>query len=114
MIHDALVAALAAGSLDVPELLRKAIADVDEQIGRDLLDLFPGGPEALANMTDDDVAALINDDGVNSEKVLRCMRGSTVLVALIGPDDVWVASLGDCQCGEYSRSFARVAKLIDN
>ncbi|KAJ7901688.1 protein serine threonine phosphatase 2C [Mycena olivaceomarginata] len=98
VIHDALVAALAAGSLDVPELLRKAIADVDEQIGRDLLDLFPGGPEALANMTDDDVAALINDDGVNSEKVLRCMRGSTVLVALIGPDDVWVASLGDCQC----------------
>ncbi|KAJ6593757.1 protein serine threonine phosphatase 2C [Mycena capillaripes] len=100
-VHDALVAGLATGPLtpsDVTQLLRKAIADVDERIGQDLLDLFPGGPEALAKMSDDEVAALINDGGTNSAKVLRCMRGSTVLVALIGPAlDVWVASLGDCQ-----------------
>ncbi|KAK7057317.1 C2H2 type zinc-finger-domain-containing protein [Favolaschia claudopus] len=98
-IHDALVAGLSTESLDVSAVLRDAIAQIDKQIGQDLLDLFPGGPDALANMTDDEVAALINDGGVNSTKVLRCMRGSTVLVALVGPAlDVWVASLGDCQC----------------
>ncbi|KAJ6475215.1 protein serine threonine phosphatase 2C [Mycena vitilis] len=103
-LHDALVAGLAAGSLDVPELLRKTIADVDERIGQDLLDLFPGGPAALAELSDDEVATLINDGGVNSAKVLRCMRGSTVLVALISPAlDVWVASLGDCQAVLGSR-----------
>jgi len=99
-VHDALVAAIAAPeTLDVSELLGKVIADIDERIGQEMLDLFPGGPDALANMSDDEIAAIINDGGVNSAKVLRCMRGSTVLVALIGPaHDVWVASLGDCQC----------------
>ncbi|KAF7360012.1 Serine/threonine protein phosphatase 2C [Mycena venus] len=100
IIHNALVVALATeGPLDAGELLRKVIADLDERIGQDLLDLFPGGPGALENVSDDEVTALINDGGVNSAKVLRCMRGCTVLVALIGPDlDIWVASLGDCQC----------------
>ncbi|KAJ7030822.1 protein serine threonine phosphatase 2C [Mycena alexandri] len=100
-VHDALVQALAAGPLaasDVSELLRKVIADVDAQIGQEMLDLFPGGAEALVRLRDEDIAVLINDNGVNSAKVLRCMRGSTVLVALISPAlDVWVASLGDCQ-----------------
>ncbi|KAF8210074.1 phosphatase 2C-like domain-containing protein [Mycena galopus ATCC 62051] len=95
-VHAALVAGVATGPLDVPGLLRKAITDVDERIGQDMLDLFPNG---LINMSDDEIAAVINDGGANSAKVLRCMRGSTVLIALIGPAlDVWVASLGDCQC----------------
>ncbi|KAJ7045368.1 protein serine threonine phosphatase 2C [Mycena alexandri] len=100
-IHDALAQGLTAGPLaapDVSELLRKVIADVDEGIGKAMLGLFPGGVDELAQLSDEDVAARINDGGVNSAKVLRCMRGSTVLVALIGPAlDVWVASLGDCQ-----------------
>ncbi|KAF7376018.1 Serine/threonine protein phosphatase 2C [Mycena sanguinolenta] len=95
VVHDALVAGLASGPLDVPELLRKAIADVDARMGQDLQDLFPGG---LDGLSDDEIAATINDNGLNSAKVLRCMRGSTVLVALHSGDDVWVASLGDCQC----------------
>ncbi|KAJ7262317.1 phosphatase 2C-like domain-containing protein [Mycena haematopus] len=95
VVHDALVAGIAAGPLDVPELLRKAIADVDERIGQDVLDLFPSG---LDGLSDDEISTIINDNGVNSAKVLRCMRGSTVLVALHAGDDVWVASLGDCQC----------------
>ncbi|KAJ6495323.1 protein serine threonine phosphatase 2C [Mycena sanguinolenta] len=96
-LHDALAAALSGEEpLDVSEILRKTIADIDARIGQDMLDLFPDG---LAGVSDDDVKALINDNGPNSAKVLRCMRGSTVLVALIGPDlDIWVASLGDCQC----------------
>ncbi|KAJ7113824.1 protein serine threonine phosphatase 2C [Mycena epipterygia] len=100
-VQDALVAGLAAGPLappDVSDILRKAIAAVDAQIGQDPLDLFPGGPDAIAGLSDDEIDALINDDGPNSAKVLRCMRGSTALVALISPSlDVWIASLGDCQ-----------------
>ncbi|KAF7344488.1 Serine/threonine protein phosphatase 2C [Mycena sanguinolenta] len=96
-LHHALADALSsAESLDVSEILRKTIADVDAQIGQDMLDLFPNG---FDDISDDDVKAIINDNGHNSAKVLRCMRGSTVLVTLIGPDlDIWVASLGDCQC----------------
>ncbi|KAJ7713951.1 protein serine threonine phosphatase 2C [Mycena maculata] len=101
LVHDALVNGLAAGPLsaeDVSAVLRKGIADVDARIGQELLDLFPGGPEAIAALSDEEIAAIINDCRPNSAKVLRCMRGSTVLVALIGPKlDVWVASLGDCQ-----------------
>jgi pyruvate dehydrogenase phosphatase len=102
IVRNALVAAFATeGKLDVRELLRKAIADLDEQISQEMLDLFPGGPVALANISDEEVAFLINDGGVNSVKILRCMRGCTVLVALVGPDlDIWVASLGDSQCGK--------------
>ncbi|KAJ7502741.1 protein serine threonine phosphatase 2C [Mycena galericulata] len=101
-VHDALVVALAAGPLaaaDVASLLRNEIAGVDRRIGQEFLDLLPaGGPDAIAALSDDEISALINDDGPNSAKVLRCMRGSTVLVALISPNlDVWVASLGDCQ-----------------
>lgn len=97
-VQNALVAGLAAGPpLDVPHILRTAIADLDAKIGQDVLDLFPAGPEGLS---DAEIDALINDGGPNSAKALRCMRGSTVLVALIGPAlDVWVASLGDCQAG---------------
>ncbi|KAJ7675055.1 protein serine/threonine phosphatase 2C [Mycena rosella] len=101
-VQSALVARLAAGPPHSPDdvglILRNAIADVDDGIAHDLLELFPGGPDAVASLSDDDIAAIVNDGGQNSAKILRCMRGSTVLVALISPAlDVWVASLGDCQ-----------------
>lgn len=102
LVHDALVAGLAAGPLgaaDVSSVLRKTIAEIDARIGEELLDLFHGGPEAIAALSDDEITSVINS-APNSAKVLRCMRGSTVLVALIGPNlDLWVASLGDCQAG---------------
>ncbi|KAJ7132892.1 protein serine threonine phosphatase 2C [Mycena crocata] len=119
-VHDALAAALAAGPLappDVSQLLRKAIAELDARIGQDLLDLFPGGVDGFANLSDDEIAAIINDGGSNSAKVLRCMRGSTVLVALTSPAlDLWVASLGDCQAvlGVKSPSGAWDASVLSS
>ncbi|KAJ7647462.1 protein serine threonine phosphatase 2C [Roridomyces roridus] len=87
--------ALKDNDADPGSILCAAIEQIDARIGQDLLELFPDGPAALS---DDEIDTLINDDGPNSAKVLRCMRGSTVLAALIGPDhDLWVASLGDCQ-----------------
>jgi pyruvate dehydrogenase phosphatase len=102
-IQSALIELLAAGPLeplDVSLVLRNAIQTVDETISSEFLELFPGGQDALANLCDEEIATLINDGRTNSAKVLRCMRGTTVLVALVSPVlDVWVASLGDCQAG---------------
>jgi len=66
--------------------------------------MFPGGHDELSKLSDDEIKAVIHDSaagGPNHAKVARCMQGSTVLVSLIDPnrDNIWVASLGDCQAG---------------
>jgi pyruvate dehydrogenase phosphatase len=97
----------------VSEILVKAISSLDEAIAKDLLDLFPGGPDIIAKLSDGEIRAIINDSesgGKNSAKLMRCMRGSTVLVSLIDPtgSNLWVVSLGDCQAGsvDYSPSYS--------
>jgi len=86
------------------KLLSKVIISYDDSLTEDLYDLFPGGIEELNRISDDEVKAVIRDSaagGLNHLKVARCMQGSTVLVSLIDPhrDNIWVASLGDCQAG---------------
>ncbi|KAH7922376.1 protein serine threonine phosphatase 2C [Leucogyrophana mollusca] len=86
----------------VSDILAQSITLADEGITNDLLGLFPGGPDAIAKLSDDEIRAVINDQatgGKNNAKVLRCMRGSTALVSLVDPQgqNLWVASLGDCQ-----------------
>ena len=86
------------------DLLSKAIVSYDESLTKDLYDIFPGGHDELSKLSDDEIKAVIHDSaagGQNHAKVARCMQGSTVLISLIDPDrdNVWVASLGDCQAG---------------
>ncbi|KAH7922377.1 protein serine threonine phosphatase 2C [Leucogyrophana mollusca] len=86
----------------VSNVLSQSISSFDDALTNDLLDLFPGGPDAVAKLSDDEIRAVINDHatgGKNNAKVLRCMRGSTALVSLVDPQaqNLWVASLGDCQ-----------------
>ncbi len=92
------------GSLD-PEAISKLLASTmtafDERIGQALLTLFPGGESQLANMSDEEINELVNDQdrgGKNATILARCMRGSTALVTLIDPprENLWVANLGDC------------------
>lgn len=88
--------------VSISKILSKAIVSYDDSLTKDLYDLFPGGIEGLRKLSDDEVKAIIHDSatgGVNHAKVARCMHGSTVLVSLIDPnhDNIWVASLGDCQ-----------------
>ena len=88
----------------ISKLLSKVIISYDDSLTKDLYDLFPGGIEELNEISDDEVKAVICDSatgGLNHVKVARCMQGSTVLVSLIDPhrDNIWVASLGDCQAG---------------
>ncbi|KAJ7072487.1 protein serine threonine phosphatase 2C [Mycena amicta] len=70
----------------ITNILRDTIASVDAKIGQEFLALFPGGPQAVESLSEEEIVAIINDDGVNNTKTLRCMREL----------DVWVASLGDC------------------
>lgn len=91
----------------VSDILTKAISSLDEAITRDILALFPGGVDSIASMTDEEIDAIVNDGGQNSAKFLRGMRGTTVLVSLVDPlnENLWVASLGDCQAGMLSVKF---------
>jgi pyruvate dehydrogenase phosphatase len=84
----------------ISNVLTSTIASFDEDIGRALLALFPD-PEALAKLSDEEIREIINDGGSNSTTILRCMRGSTVLISLVNPSrtSLWTASLGDCAAG---------------
>ncbi|KAF9458441.1 protein serine threonine phosphatase 2C [Collybia nuda] len=85
----------------VSTLLVEAIALLDNTMTQDLLRLFPT-PAVISALSDVEIDSIINDGksgGVNSAIITRCMRGSTVLVSLLDPgeENLWVASLGDCQ-----------------
>ena len=95
----------------VSNLLSRAVTSYDDSLTKDLYDIFPGGLEELRKLSDDEIKAVIHDgaaNGPNHAKVARCMQGSTVLVSLIDPnrDNIWVASLGDCQAGMSLVSFS--------
>ncbi|KAF8161005.1 phosphatase 2C-like domain-containing protein [Crassisporium funariophilum] len=100
-IKEALLQLIEGNSTPTPstisDLLTKTISSFDHNIGQGLLSLFPD-PEALAKLSNEEIQAVVNDGGPNSAAVLRCMRGSTVLVSLTDPSrtNIWVASLGDC------------------
>jgi hypothetical protein len=88
----------------ISNLLSKVIISYDDSLTKDLYDLFPGGVKELSKLSDNEVKKVIRDSatgGSNNAKVARCMQGSTVLVSLLDPnhDNLWVASLGDCQAG---------------
>jgi len=84
----------------VSDVLSRAIYDMDEAIKRDLLEIFPEEADEIATMSDATVKARVNDQssgGLNYQKTLRCLRGSTILLALIDPTKkhLWVLNLGD-------------------
>ncbi|KAG0695033.1 phosphatase 2C-like domain-containing protein [Suillus ampliporus] len=84
----------------VSDALTSAIYDFDEAMKRDFLEIFPEGIDEIATMPEAMVKARVNDQcsgGLNHMKALRCMRGSTILLALVDPTKkhLWVLSLGD-------------------
>lgn len=108
-LHSALVDLLVGSEwvidpISISNLLSRVIVSYDDSLTKDLYDIFPGGLEDLTKLSDNEVKTVIQDsatNGPNHAKVARCMQGSTVLVSLIDPnrDNLWVASLGDCQAG---------------
>lgn len=100
MIADALTAS-ARSVDDLSEALRDAIYEVDQLIQDGITNLFPGGPEGLAKMSDDEVNAIV---AVNHDKLLLAMRGTTALIALVDEkkENLWIANLGDCLAGQFA------------
>jgi hypothetical protein len=102
LLRSALVRSGAALPSSVSSALRSGIAAFDDSIAHGVTALFPdGGAEGLVRLADADIRRVINDGGQNAAGVLRAMRGTTALVALVDPErrNLWVASLGDCQAG---------------
>ncbi|KAG2104347.1 uncharacterized protein F5147DRAFT_807842, partial [Suillus discolor] len=84
----------------VSDVLTRAIFEVDEAIKRDFLEIFPEQVDEIATMSDIAVKARVNDQssgGLNYQKALRCLRGSTILLTLADPTrkHLWVLNLGD-------------------
>lgn len=84
----------------VSDVLSRAIYVMDEAIKRDFLEIFPEEVDEIATMSVATVKARVNDQssgGLNYQKTLRCLRGSTILLALVDPTKkhLWVLNLGD-------------------
>ncbi|KAJ7585675.1 phosphatase 2C-like domain-containing protein [Mycena floridula] len=95
-----------AGDLDDPEdisnLFSRSIIAFDDAIAGDVLNLFGGSIESLAEYSDTEIRETINDQhhgGANFRKARLNMYGTTALVALVDPTHrhLWIANLGDCQ-----------------
>ena len=95
----------------IADMFSVAIRSFDDAIANDVLELFPGGLDAVMQMPDDHIQCILNDQhwgGSNFKKARLCMYGTTALVALVDPDhkNLWLANLGDCQGGKYGVHFA--------
>lgn len=92
----------------ISNLISDSIRTFDENLTKDLLDLFPGGEASIDKMSDEEIKAIINDGGRNAAIVSRCMRGTTLLIALIDPhyENLWVASLGDCVASKHLKFYS--------
>ncbi|OAX44162.1 protein serine/threonine phosphatase 2C [Rhizopogon vinicolor AM-OR11-026] len=87
------------GHSTVSSLLQSSIQAVDDALTNAVKRLFPD-EVALAALTDEQIKSTINSPfNANNLAILRCMRGTTALVSLVDPkkENLWVASLGDCQ-----------------
>ncbi|KAJ2922484.1 hypothetical protein H1R20_g14602, partial [Candolleomyces eurysporus] len=84
---------------DISQLLGQTMVEFDNSIGQAFVDLVPG--PSIKELPDAQLEAIVNDPK-NLDAVLRCMRGTTALIALVDPDgaNLWVASLGDCTASE--------------
>ncbi|EIN03627.1 protein serine/threonine phosphatase 2C [Punctularia strigosozonata HHB-11173 SS5] len=82
----------------ISNLLVKEIKAFDEQLGKDLFDIFPEDIDPLTDLSGEEIRAILNDSGERTLKGERCKQGSTVLISILDPSgrNLWVASLGDC------------------
>jgi pyruvate dehydrogenase phosphatase len=88
----------------IEEILVQCISGIDDHIKADLVNLFPGGPRQISELTDDEIKSIITDPetGNSYVKVLRARTGTTALVALVDPlKSLYVACLGDCEASKH-------------
>jgi pyruvate dehydrogenase phosphatase len=93
------------GVKEISRILASTLKEFDDDIGRDLLQLFPNGQDSLSELSAADIRHLINDHstgGGNHAKAMRSICGTTALIGLMDPskENLWIANLGDCQASE--------------
>ena len=81
----------------------EAIQVFDKSLEDDLKAVIP---ENFESLSDEELQAVINDQGTGGriyEKVIRCMRGTCSIIAVIDPakENLWIVNLGDCEAGQY-------------
>lgn len=100
MLKDRLVGCRDFSPGSVSTILSETIKAYDDSLLSDLLSVLP--PEdQLSVLSEEGALPLINDGVEQQTKILRCMQGTTVVIALTSPgnEDLWVASLGDSYAG---------------
>jgi len=90
------------GVKEVSHILASTLAEFDNDIRRDFLQLFPKGQDSLVELSAGQIRQLINDHstgGENYTKAMRSICGTTALIGLMDPArrNLWIANLGDCQ-----------------
>ena len=101
---------------DISHVMVDAIAELDNSILRELLDILgPDLEETEETLSEiGKVVGGLAPDDPDTTKLLRCIRGSTILVSLVDSSgrNLWVASLGDCQAGQqYSKKSTHFTTL---
>ena len=101
---------------EVSRILSDSTTSFDHAIAGDILNVFPGGIRALADMPQSTIQAIIgrSTDPQLLKKARLCMYGTTALIALVDPDhqNLWVANVGDCQAGRSSSPPIQAHLLI--
>src|ERR1700729_1112616 len=71
----------------IEEILVQCISGIDDRIKADFVNFFPGGPEQISKLTDDEIKDTIIDPetGDSYVQIMRARTGTTALVALIDP-----------------------------
>lgn len=83
------------------EFLTQTVVAFDESITQGVHELFPGGTDAIARMSDDEIRQVVVVNNWTHPAISRCLTGTTVLVAILDPArNLYVCSLGDCQAGK--------------
>jgi len=88
----------AAAPTTIVNVLKTTISAFDGEMTQRLFELFPGGPDAIARMSDDEIRAITVVDGHAHPVIPPCLAGTTALIALLDPSrQLYVISIGDCQ-----------------
>ncbi|KAL0576460.1 hypothetical protein V5O48_005535 [Marasmius crinis-equi] len=89
----------------IAKVLQECITQVDEAIRVDVQNLFPGGEQEIAQLSDDKFKRTIQDPDEptkSSVKIIRARTGTTALIALVDQvKAIHIANLCDCQACAY-------------
>jgi pyruvate dehydrogenase phosphatase len=90
-------------SQSVSDAIQEGIHAFDDSLTAGLKGVFPESPEELERLSDAEIRGRLADDldGSKRARVIRCMRGTTVVLAITDSarENVWVANVGDSVAG---------------